>query len=69
MFSQVSVILFTGGLADTHTPVQLVRHPPEQTSPTPTPQETATAADSTHPTGMHSCENIFSAVPWTENSV
>ena len=40
------------------------RHPPgadtpqEQTSPgadTPPPGETATAADGTHPTGMHSC--------------
>ena len=29
------------------------RHPPEQT--TPPPRETATAADGTHPTGMHSC--------------
>ena len=28
----------------------LVRHPP--------PQQTATAADGTHPTGMHSCINL-----------
>ena len=28
------------------------RHPPRQTSP---PQEMATAADGSHPTGMHSC--------------
>ena len=38
------------------------RHPPGQTPPgqtlprqTPPPHQTATAADSTHPTGMHSC--------------
>ena len=32
------------------------RHPPEQTLPeADTPPETATAADGTHPTGMHSC--------------
>ena len=36
------------------------RHPPEHTPPgTNTPQKTATAADSTHPTGMHSCWDIF----------
>ena len=33
-----------------HTP--LGRHPP---GPTPPLSETATAADGTHPTGMHSC--------------
>ena len=43
MFSKASVILFTGGyLADTF--------------PGQTPlQQTATASDGTHPTGMHSC--------------
>ena len=30
----------------------LSRHPPADT---PLPQQTATAADGTHPTGMHSC--------------
>ena len=37
------------------------RHPPEQT-PSPRsrpPGETATAADGTHPTGMHSCVKLF----------
>ena len=36
------------------------RHPPEQNHPPPRsrhPQETATVADGTHPTGMHSCVN------------
>ena len=37
-------------LSDRDTP--LGRHPPEQTTPHP---ETATAADGTYPTGMHSC--------------
>ena len=45
------------------TPLQadtpLGRHPTRQTPPpqadTPLPQQTATAADGTHPTGMHSC--------------
>ena len=47
-------------------PPSLGRHPPEQTTPPgrhippgqtlPPPQQTATAADGTHPTGMHSCE-------------
>ena len=31
------------------------RHPPGQTAPEQTPPEMATAADGTHPTGMHSC--------------
>ena len=50
MFLHLSVILSTGGglsapvHAGIHTP--LGRHPPEQT---------ATAADGTHPTGMYSC--------------
>ena len=88
MFSQASVILFTGGVSARHPP--LSRHPPGQThSPwadTPTwadtlplgrhphlgrhplgrhppgrhPQQTATAADGTHLTGMHS---LFSILP------
>ena len=66
MFLHLSVILFTGGrgcLADTHplgrhTPPG--RHPQSDTAPwadTPPRQtrQTATAADGTHPTGMHSC--------------
>ena len=80
MFSQVSVILFTGGV---YTPFHLARHPPSRHSPcrhplpwadtlpgrhlprqTPpqvdnTPSETATAADGTHPTGMHSCYHLL----------
>ena len=71
MFSQASVILFTGGRV-----CVCGRHPPGQTPPgkhpqvdTPevdtllgrhppwahTPPQMATAADATRPTGMHSC--------------
>ena len=35
------------------TPLLEQTHPPEQTPP---PGESATAADGTHPTGMHSCK-------------
>ena len=38
-------------------PLRWSRHPPEQTPPLP--GETATAADGTHPTGMHSCYNVI----------
>ena len=31
------------------------RHPPPEQTPPPPGAETATAADGTHPTGMHSC--------------
>ena len=48
MFSQASVILSRGCLADTHPSGQT---PPRQTPP----QHTAIAADGTHHTGMHSC--------------
>ena len=54
MFSQVSVIQLRG---EVYTPGQTPppgRHrspPPGQTPP----QQTATATDGTHPTGMHSC--------------
>ena len=48
------------------TPPPLGRHPARQTTPkadTPqvdnTPSETATAADGTHPTGMHSCYHLL----------
>ena len=45
MFSRVSVILFTGVcVADTPCPVHAGMHNPADT-----------AADSMHPTGMHSC--------------
>ena len=39
----------------------LGRHPPGQTPPgqTPHPPKMATAADSTHPTGMHSCIKLL----------
>ena len=59
IFSQASVILSTEGEvsapahAGIHTP-PLGRHTPGQTSPPPV----ATAADGTHPTGMHSCYKL-----------
>ena len=62
MFSQASVILFTGErLWQTHplladTPLPVGRHPP-----------TATAADGTHPTGMHSC--LFCTINVTLSSI
>ena len=40
-----------------HTP--RIRHPPGTWHP-PSPQQTATVADGTHPTGMHSCYIISS---------
>ena len=51
MFLHVSVILSTV--------VGVWQTPPGQTPALPgeTPLETATAADGTHPTGMHSCCN------------
>ena len=49
MFSQASVILSTGGTPPPG------RHHPSWADTTPPPQETATLADGTHPTGMHSC--------------
>ena len=64
MFSQASVILFTGrrGVAETpraDTPPRPVHAwintPPAQCMLGYTPPPTATAADGTHPTGMHSC--------------
>ena len=47
MFSQASVILFTW--RGVYPSVHWGRHPRADTPPT------ATAADGTHPTGMHSC--------------
>ena len=35
------------------------QHALRQTAHPPTPGETATAADGTHPTGMHSCTKKF----------
>ena len=55
MFSQASVILFTGGVWQTR---HLSRHPPPGRHPpglTPPFQQTAIAADDMHPTGIHSC--------------
>ena len=57
MFSQASVVLFMG-VCGRH---PLGWHPP--------PQQTATAADGTHPTGMHSCYtedslNLQPRRPW-----
>ena len=54
MFSQVSVCRQGGGL---HTPWQTPTPPGQTPLPIdrhPAPQQTATAADGTHPTGMHS---------------
>ena len=51
MFLHVSVILSTGGGRQT---------PPRQAeTPPPPPSRTATAADGTHPTGMHTCFLLF----------
>ena len=52
MFLHLSVILRTGG-GGVWQPPPRGKTPPGQTPPPP--QETATAADGTHPTGMHSC--------------
>ena len=54
MFLHLSVILSTGGVS---APVHAGIHPPPKQTPqeADTPQQTATAADGTHPTGMHSC--------------
>ena len=54
MFSQASVILFTGGVCG--------RHPPGLTPPRVDTPPTATAADGTHPTGMHS--NLVKLLPF-----
>ena len=78
MFSQASVILFTGGVSGRHPPGQtppgrhsLGRHTPVQTPPVQASswadippgrhpsQQAATAADGTHPIGMHSCFKCF----------
>ena len=49
MFLNMSVILFTWGVyASVHAGI----HPPGRHL---SPEQTATAADGTHPTGMHSC--------------
>ena len=69
MFLHLSVILFTGG-PDTplgRNPLgrqapgrhPLGRHLPQADTPLGRhPQETTTAADGTHPTGMHSCSSV-----------
>ena len=51
MFSQASVILFTGCV---YPSMQWGRPPRADTAPPLT-----TAVDGTHPTGMHSCFEIF----------
>ena len=58
MFSQASVILFTDGcVCGRHPPPLPGRHPPAQCMfGYPPPSQAATAADCTHPTGMHSCQ-------------
>ena len=62
MFSQASVILFTAGGGGVSAPVHAGIQNPSWADPpwsdTPLgrhPHEMATAADGTHPTGMHSC--------------
>ena len=58
MFLHLSVILFTGGGGV---------HPPADTplpGRQPPPPEMATAADGTHPTGMHSCFYLDWLVFW-----
>ena len=59
MFLHLSVILFTGKGGVCQTPPG--RQPPRQTPPQGDipPQEMATAMDGTHPTGMHSCYEVF----------
>ena len=52
MFLHVSVILFTLG-SGRQTPPPADKHPRQADTPSPW---TATAADGTHPTGMHSCK-------------
>ena len=70
MFLHLSAILSTGG----YLPQYMLRYtppgqtPPEQTPPGQTPPPPAvTAADGTHPTGMHSCFHLCSTVqlPYT----
>ena len=62
MFLHLSVIMFTGGGVSEQTPPRQTspprQTPPGQTPPGP-PPETATAADGTHPTGMHSSKLIL----------
>ena len=56
----VERLFFTGVCLSTgaglHPPGRHRRHPPRQTPPT---RQTATAANGTHPTGMHSCFTIL----------
>ena len=54
MFLYLSVILFTGEGS-------LAKPPPTRQTPPP-PSETATAADGTYPSGMHSCF-LFVPIP------
>ena len=55
MFSQASVILFTGRV---YSIMHWGRHPPRANTPratTPPADTSPTAEDGKHPTGMHSC--------------
>ena len=47
--------VYLGGGVQAHAQGGVSQHALRQTPPTPTPQQTATAADGTHPTGMNSC--------------
>ena len=60
MFLHLSVILSRGVYPSMH----WGRHPPGQTPP---PQQTANAADGTHPTGMHSCLKLHLAEGFGSN--
>ena len=64
MFLHVSVILSTGGgvCLSAYWEPPRTRHPPDQAPPAPgahIPPETATVAESTLRTGMHSCLSIY----------
>ena len=60
MFLNLSVILSTGrGVCLPQCMLGYTHHPGQTPPWEDTPQQTATAADRTHPTGMHSCLNKY----------
>ena len=61
---RLSVILFTGGVSERHPRADTPWVDTAQADTAPgrhPPPPTATAADGTHPTGMHSCLQKFSS--------